>query len=288
MQQQLDRVEQALSNLIDSITAFNPSVAAAEALVEADDGLTQCTQRLAEHQECVARVKALRATELELDEKIKANITLLDDTRTELLNNTPVTLPDSNPRQIDSQDLLNYAQRIARFTMPPTNRPALPPLPDDQPQESEAKDTKHEDSSSPPNAGDSAMPDAPNGVPAAKGTVSAFEALDDSLKNAVKPEQDSAAPVFVAWPDQKTVTSGALYRIQRILDEKGDPSTLNLANGDAPLQALGSQDQATGPAPRPAEPSQRSQPAARAARPPAKQANNNDFAADFDLFDPDG
>ena len=36
---QLDRVETALNNLVDSITSYNPSIAAAHDLVAADDEL---------------------------------------------------------------------------------------------------------------------------------------------------------------------------------------------------------------------------------------------------------
>lgn len=46
LQSQFDRIETALNTLVDSITAYNPSPAAAVALVEADDdlshGLDQC------------------------------------------------------------------------------------------------------------------------------------------------------------------------------------------------------------------------------------------------------
>lgn len=41
IQAQLDRVEAALNTLIDSITSYNPSPAAAIALSNADDDLTQ-------------------------------------------------------------------------------------------------------------------------------------------------------------------------------------------------------------------------------------------------------
>jgi hypothetical protein len=40
LQSQFDRIDVALNTLVDSITAYNPSPAAAIALVEADDGLS--------------------------------------------------------------------------------------------------------------------------------------------------------------------------------------------------------------------------------------------------------
>jgi len=45
IQSQLDRVETALNTLIDSISSYNPSPAAALTLVSADDDLTEGLER---------------------------------------------------------------------------------------------------------------------------------------------------------------------------------------------------------------------------------------------------
>ena len=51
LQAQLDRVETALSTLIDSITSYNPSIPAVHELLAADDalieGLDQCMHLIA-------------------------------------------------------------------------------------------------------------------------------------------------------------------------------------------------------------------------------------------------
>ena len=53
LQSQLDRIENALNTLIDSITSYNPSVPATQELLAADDALTdgldQCMIRITPH-----------------------------------------------------------------------------------------------------------------------------------------------------------------------------------------------------------------------------------------------
>ena len=45
LQSSFDRIDSALRTLVDSITAYNPSPAAALALVDADDKLSTCLDR---------------------------------------------------------------------------------------------------------------------------------------------------------------------------------------------------------------------------------------------------
>ncbi len=78
---------------------------------------------VSKHQANHARILSLRSTSSALDEQIRSTFTLLTDTRTELLA-TPATVFPENTNPIVYSELLSYAHRISKFTMPPTFREA--------------------------------------------------------------------------------------------------------------------------------------------------------------------
>ncbi|MCJ1359077.1 MAG: hypothetical protein MMC33_009077 [Icmadophila ericetorum] len=159
---QLDRVEVALTTLIDSIISYNPSISAAQELLDADTslskGLEQCNHprtqvrasnfpklpnlftkpssctifpetitdislTVSRHQANQSRLLSLRATVTSLDAKITSDLTLLAATRKEVLALPATTFPPGAQREVPYEELLNYARNIAKFTIPPSWRP---------------------------------------------------------------------------------------------------------------------------------------------------------------------
>src|SRR2546430_1405261 len=78
------------------------------------------------HQSNYARLVQLREESERLDNNIKDTIKLLADTRKSLLA-TPATKFPTKVRDIEYTELLSYAKRISKFTVPPTFRE--PPRP---------------------------------------------------------------------------------------------------------------------------------------------------------------
>ena len=120
---QLSRIEIALSTLLDSITSYNPSIPAAQALLSADSSLQHGLKQLHTHQRNNARILQLREKIAQQNAEVTSSLQLLADTRSELLA-IPTSLPPKERRDVSYRELLDYAKRISRFTMPPDFRPA--------------------------------------------------------------------------------------------------------------------------------------------------------------------
>ena len=237
---QLDRVETALNTLVESIASYNPSIPAASALLSADDdlnnGLKQCMNRpfqtaedpatrsslnfipanasvVSTHQRNHARIESLRSTIDQQNASITDTLTTLASTRTDLLS-IPSSLPQNNSRNVPYHELLDYAKRISRYTVPPTFRPALPPaLP------------------APPAAinGDSvAVEDGAEDVKEEKegrGTAS----LQDTERKWLDPLTQIP---FVPWVNDETIKRGALAEIQSAIERGEDPGNLRAGGSE--------------------------------------------------------
>ncbi len=149
-----DRVEKALSTLIDSIAKYNPSIAHANELAAADrelsKGLEDCERRpppppfvlplgqqfmlhrdgdlltsisrlptVQAHQNNYLRIQALRAQTAALDAQIKDTLTVLAATRRDMTSTAATAFPETPGFDLYYGDLLSYARRISKFTMPP-------------------------------------------------------------------------------------------------------------------------------------------------------------------------
>ncbi|KAI2624764.1 vitamin-D-receptor interacting mediator subunit 4-domain-containing protein [Xylaria nigripes] len=114
-----DRVEKALGTLIDSIAKYNPSTHQVQELGNADAELTKGLQDLQTHQSNYQRIQALRALTASHDAQIKDTLRLLANTRKELVNASATTFPDGPSYEIRYDELLNYARRISKTTIPP-------------------------------------------------------------------------------------------------------------------------------------------------------------------------
>ncbi|KAI9815199.1 MAG: hypothetical protein M1832_005534 [Thelocarpon impressellum] len=176
------RLESALNSLLDSLSSYNPSPAAAHALLEADDSLTDGLAMLSTHQQNHARIAALQTTAAAQAAQIARALTLLSETRKDLLATRATTLP-AGARDVPYDELLAYAKRIAKFTVPPTasSRPAPTPV--------------------------------------AGGHGVGVEALPRHESEWVNPAQPAC---FIPWPSDETIRRGGLAGLEAGVHAEGD------------------------------------------------------------------
>ncbi|EAA33251.1 hypothetical protein GE21DRAFT_6350 [Neurospora crassa] len=117
-----ERVEKALATFIDSIAKYNPSEKLAEDLVAADRELAAGLKELERHQNNHARILQLRQETASLDQQTKDIIGGLWNMRKEVKSTPATQYPATGPKyQFTTHELLNYAKRISRTTLPPAH-----------------------------------------------------------------------------------------------------------------------------------------------------------------------
>ncbi|KAF2101862.1 hypothetical protein NA57DRAFT_73301 [Rhizodiscina lignyota] len=315
---QFARIETALQNLIDSITTYNPSTSAALDLVTADDELSKGLEQLAQHQANHARILSLRRTAGLLDAQVKSSLALLADARKELTRST-LTPSQDGARDVPFDELIAYAQKISRYTVPPTYRPALPiPL-----RKKEQDGTADADSGAGKTTRSVSVVEEANAVKMANGTPSsnqpgtntpAHPAPGDTAAPA--PAEEAALPLsatveedrgigwatlnpeqrawvdqiselqFVPWPRDQDVKEGALARIHAMVEKGMDPATMtkNHAELEEEKRLRGEQEQK--------ELDEMRERNRREARPqahpePQQSVQSGGAFAGLDLYDPD-
>ncbi|KAK3687863.1 vitamin-D-receptor interacting mediator subunit 4-domain-containing protein [Podospora appendiculata] len=230
LDERFERVEKALSNLIDSIAKYNPSPQLAEDLVAADEELAAGLKELERHQNNYARIQQLRQETAALDAQTKDIIGALWTMRKEVKNTPTTTYPSTGPRyNFAAHELLDYARRISRNTLPPpgvTNGVDMTATTTTTPQ---------------PNAQDPSSPDnlrsqtqTPNasfsgavGTPAEQAPLASqatTAASNISLPDHLKPMVNLlTGAVFHPWPTEDKIRSGALASYQMLIDRGIDP-----------------------------------------------------------------
>ncbi|KAI1815847.1 vitamin-D-receptor interacting mediator subunit 4-domain-containing protein [Poronia punctata] len=233
-----DRVEKALSTLIDSIAKYNPSTSQVQQLGDADAELTKGFQDLQTHQYNYQRIQALRASTAKYDTQIKDTLQLLANTRKELINASATVFPAGPSYEIRYDELLSYARRISKTTIPPVGAlNAIAPVAESPPQ------IKGE-TSAPETAATTPAGGTPNGAQSAGGPVAtpqsqtgvsqsqpsagangSFESsqqtthteLPEPLATFLNPH---SAYTFVPWPNEEQVRGGAIASLA-YLSEQG-------------------------------------------------------------------
>ncbi|KAI9674193.1 MAG: hypothetical protein M1817_002011 [Caeruleum heppii] len=223
LQKQFQSVEVALNTLVESIASYNPSTEAAVSLIEADDELSRGLEQLAIHQANHARLTSLHETSATLSTQITQTLTVLSDTRRELLA-TPATVFPKESRDVPYDELLSYANKISRFTAPPGFRPPV------QPPAAAATDQ----------AGGGLQPDGQQQSSAA--VNGSQEVSTPGVGVAALPAQEThwlnsttANLGFTPWPSEDTIRRGGLAQIQSMIEANQDP-------WQTPLYASGQQD----------------------------------------------
>ena len=204
IQTQLDRIDASLSTLIESIASYNPSIPAAQDLLAADDELNKRVKQLVTHQRNHARITSLRSEIDTLNATITSKLTALATLRSDILAQKISPVSDE-ARQVPCGELLDYAQRISRYTVPPSYRPLAP-----QTLETKASEAGGETS---------------------KGEVNGVGAEQAGKANTGK-EAEAQVPVmpaaggFVPWPSEEVIRQGALGQVQILLEQGIDPTTV--------------------------------------------------------------
>lgn len=168
---------------------------------------------VATHQSNHARLVRLRQTSTALSEQITQVLTVLANTRAEVLS-TPSsnTFPQKDSRDVPYDDLLSYAKKISKFTVPPTTTAA----PHRQQSQQQHTSSSSSSSSSPRDDGqqDEQPRDAGEEKSVAVAGLSAEQRSGPTVRHAA---------AWIPWPADDTIRRGALARIQGMLDAGEDP-----------------------------------------------------------------
>ncbi|TVY60669.1 Mediator of RNA polymerase II transcription subunit, partial [Lachnellula suecica] len=199
-----ERVEKALATLINSISTYNPAPALATDLVNAD---AELSQGLSQRNALIA---------------------------------TPSTSFPASANAVSSAELLTYARRISKFTLPGSFREVESGSGSADTGEA-AANTPHEPKSGTQTNGtttpivgtngvdkDSAM-DIDSGTPVATSQIS--QVTNASSSTSLPPDfsrwLNPPPEVFIPWPSEETIRRGALASIQVLVDQGIDPATFD-------------------------------------------------------------
>jgi len=210
LQSRLDALDTALSTLIESITSLNPSVPAAKSLLTADNDLQKSVKHLLKHQANHTRITSLRAQIDSLNVSITSNISSLASLRSEILaqNITPIR---EEGRGVECDELLEYAQRISRYTVPPTYRPQVP----------QAQGEKK-------SGGDTALPE----IALVNGVGGDAAAQPENQKGGGQNVAEvTDMRTWLPWPSEDIIRQGPLGQIQVMQEQGLDPASASGEEG---------------------------------------------------------
>jgi hypothetical protein len=198
------------------------------------------------HQSNYAKILSLRATSAELDAQIRENLLLLTKTRSELIATPSTTLPDTT-NHLSYSELLSYARRISKYSLPPSYRE-----PDREANAEANSNTPKEASTQTHTNGNSTPTVIPsmNGVERQLHPTTAREVdttpapLQTGDDTRVKANMDIWNGYlgrgndigWTPWPTPDAIRSGALASIQILVDQGIDPATFDPEKG-AELEA---------------------------------------------------
>ncbi|PHH64398.1 hypothetical protein CDD81_4619 [Ophiocordyceps australis] len=241
-----DRLEKALACLTDSVTKYQPSVSQAEELRAADTQLRECLEQVQSHQNSYYRLEELRQTSATLDAQIRDTLMTLASTRRDLVA-TPTTNFSNAPHYpVVYEELLSYARRISKTTMPPAAALATPVGAANAATPSSTPDTHTPGpaaSDAPPHLATTPTAPTPSGTqsPITNGTqlpaadqqsqamLQQSQQTGSSSQNTSLPEVMSqymnpfSGQLFFPWPSEDKIRSGSLAAIQRLVDQGIDP-----------------------------------------------------------------
>ncbi|KAG6366967.1 hypothetical protein INS49_001148 [Diaporthe citri] len=116
-----ERVEKALATLVESITKYNPQASQAVELANADNELGHGLKQLETHQNNYRRLESLKASSSALDAQIRDTIRTLWNTRKDITSTSTTAAPDGPQYDVNYEELLSYARRISKMTLPPAS-----------------------------------------------------------------------------------------------------------------------------------------------------------------------
>ncbi|OTA95301.1 hypothetical protein M434DRAFT_69686 [Hypoxylon sp. CO27-5] len=233
-----DRVEKALGTLVDSIAKYHPSVAQVNDLGLADIELNKGLENLQTHQANYRRIQDLRAATASFDAQIKDTLRLLANTRKELVGARATIFPSDVPSyDINYDELLAYARRISKTTMPPAGTinsastdaeakngegsamqtaaatPAGQTPNDTQPAVANGIQPQNQDPNSQPQSQPNTSITTPSGGNAATN-------LPEEMQMNMNPYTGFE---FIPWPNEEQVRQGALVSLAFLAEQGIDP-----------------------------------------------------------------
>ncbi|KAF9874696.1 mediator of rna polymerase ii transcription subunit 4 [Colletotrichum karsti] len=236
-----ERVEKALASLIESVSKYHPHAKQALDLHEADNDLARGLDEVEAHQNNYLHLQHLRATTASLDSQIRETLSSLATTRKDITT-TQITIYPGGPKYpVKYDELLNYARRISKTTLPPaavTNGiPTAGSTPAPDPNASMttvntpgANGMQSQPVSAAPTPSQTQTPD-PSGAlngGASSGDLAATQqtatsgatSLPDGLRNHLDPHFNAS---FIPWPNEFQIRSGAMAVYQDLEDKGIDP-----------------------------------------------------------------
>ncbi|KAK5633482.1 hypothetical protein RRF57_009196 [Xylaria bambusicola] len=212
-----DRVEKALGTLIDSIAKYNPSTTQVQELGNADAKLNKGLQDLQTHQSNYQRLQDLRASTARYDAQIKDTLRLLANTRKELVHASATVFPDGPNYEIRYDELLSYARRISKTTMPPVGAVNAISAAINEAKGGEASSAPDTAATTPaggtPNG---ATPQAQQSLPVAANGGASSTDLPEQLAIYLNPH---STYTFVPWPSEEQVRHGAIASLAYMAEQ---------------------------------------------------------------------
>lgn len=239
---------------------------------------------------------------------------MLADTRTELLTATPITIKPAKDefkttRQLEYAELLNYAQRIARFTVPPADQRipkfsatngavndeagvavAVPGIKIEVQSPAPLSEQQPTQQTTTPVQTPAPGPLTPASQPinashlTLSGDSRAIEALPEEIRRWLDPA--SSRPQYTPWPGEDMIRRGALARIQGMVENGQNPETVDEVNGVADKTASEGQTRAHDDEVR-ERARERRMPATGPPASRPRQDSRDEGLLGFDLYNPD-
>ena len=175
------------------------------------------------HQANYAHIESLRQTAMTLDLRLTATVTQLADLRRDLLA-APLTISPKNHRDVNYKELLDYAKRISKFTVPPTLRQPVLAAPSKEQTDSHMTGTAV--------AGDGTGPTTATALPPDQAEEKGF-GIAALPQDAVQWLDHLKQIPFVPWPNEEVIKRGALAEIQAMSERGIDPSIVSEAEHGA-------------------------------------------------------
>ncbi|RSL68182.1 hypothetical protein CEP53_002701 [Fusarium sp. AF-6] len=229
-----ERLEKALANLIDSVTKYHPSTVHAQELEAADNELSKGLEEVQTHQNNYLRIQQLRESSAALDAQIRDTISSLATTRKDIVTTHATTFSAEPNYPIAYEELLNYARRISKTTMPPagTINPVSPPpeaegqTPAGQTPGPDSQNASVMTPSAPPTS-QVQSPAVMNGTPQVsqepatqQTTTSTNTNLPEGWTQFLNP---LSGQLFFPWPQEDKIRAGSLASNQVLMEQGIEP-----------------------------------------------------------------
>ena len=174
-----------------------------------------------EHQANYAHILSLRRVADTLNDQITSNLTLLAETRKEILA-TPATTFAEDQRDIPYGELLTFARNISKYTVPPTSLFRVPPAVKTEAEEQSTTVTNGANNETQAERSPAGLHQSP--MKAEPDPEFAVTTLNELEKQWLDPLTQIP---FIPWPSEEVIRRGALSQMQGMLEQGIDPATSN-------------------------------------------------------------